>query len=143
MKRMLVVVDGSVQAAVALDQALEIAHAVPHSELVLLNIPALPAPWQRHRPDRVPKTVVSERVTSLALARARSAGVAAQARIEAGDMAAVTAKVAQEERCDHVFIPEPSTTPVVRALMTVTGLGTSTMASRISSLSRVPVTIVA
>lgn len=143
MKRMLVVVDGSVQANLALDQALDIARAAPHSKIVLLNILPLPSPWQRHRPDDLPKRRISERVTALALARVSSAGIAVAARIEAGDVAEVAAKVAREEGCDHIFLPGLRPTPVVGALMSFAGLGTSTTANRISSLSRVPVTVVA
>lgn len=143
MKRMLVVVDGSVQAHLALDEALEIARALPSSEILLLAIPPPLLPWQARRPALRVRSDIPERVTMLALARARSAGIEARCRVEAGEIAETAAKVAREERCDHIFLPEHGPTPVARALMTLTGLSTSTAASRILSLSTVPVTLVA
>ncbi len=143
MKRMLVVVDGSVQAGLALDRALEIASAFPGSELILLNITAPLMPWQVHRTAGPAAATTSARVTARALARAKAAGVAARARVVAGEKAATAVRIAREERCDHIFLPEREPTPVARALMTITGLCTNTAASRILSLSSVPVTVVA
>lgn len=143
MKRMLVVVDGSVQANLALDQALEIAQALPSSEVLLLNITPAPSPWQTLRP--VPRALreISERVMTLALQRAKSAGVKAEARVEPGETAEVTTRIAHEERCDHIFLPEQESTPVARALLTLAGLSAHTAASRVISLSDVPVTVIA
>ena len=75
--------------------------------------------------------------------RAEAAGVRARSRIEAGETAEVAAKIARDEHCDHIFLPEHGPTPVARALMTLTGLRTNTAASRILSLSRLPVTVIA
>lgn len=143
MKRMLVVVDGSVQARLALDQALEIAQALPSSEVLLLNVPPPLSAWQVRRPLSHTGREASERVTAVALARAEAAGVRARSRIEVGETAEVAAKIARDEHCDHIFLPEHGPTPVARALMTLTGLRTNTAASRILSLSRLPVTVIA
>lgn len=141
MKRLLVIVDGSVQASLALDEAIEIAQAMQGSEIVVLSIAALPSPWQRHRPDEPKRAKVAERVISFALARAKAAGVAARARRETGDAAEVVAQVARAERCDHIYMPEQHPTPMERALMSMTGLSTTSPARRILSLSRLPVTV--
>lgn len=143
MKRMLVVVDGSVQASLALDRALEIAGVLPNSEIVLLHIAATPTSWQMHRPSPDVPSTISTRVIALSLARAKAAGVNARARVEAGDKAATAARIAREEQCDHIFLPEREPTPVARAFITLTGLCTNTAANRILSLSSVPVTVVA
>lgn len=143
MKRMLVVVDGTVQASLALDQALEIARAFSGCDLLLLAVPALPPPWQVRRPERGAGASASERVMARALARAQDAGVPARGRVVAGETAEVAARVAREERCDHIFLPEQGPAPVARALFACTGLSTSTAASRILSLATVPVTVVA
>lgn len=139
---MLVVVDGSVQAHLALDQALEIAQALPSSEVLLLNVPPPLSAWQARRPMSRADNDRSERVTALALARAHAAGIKARSRIEAGEIAEVAARVARDERCNHIFLPERRPTPVGRALMMLTGLSMNTAASRILSLSHVPVTVV-
>jgi nucleotide-binding universal stress UspA family protein len=142
MKRLLVIVDGSVQSSLALDEAIEMAQAFRGSEIVLLSI-AAPAPaWQRRRADDPSQTRISERVTALALARTNAAGVPATTRREAGDPAEVAARIASAERCDHIFLPEQGPTPVARALMSVTGLSATSAASRILSLARLPVTVV-
>lgn len=143
MKRMLVVVDGSVQANLALDRAIEIAGALANSEIVLLNIPAPPSSWQARRPFPHNRGDVAERVTARALAKTTLAGVTARVRVETGEKAEIAAKVAFEERCDHIFLPEQGPTPVARAFHTLTGFTASTAASRIISLSDVPVTVVA
>lgn len=142
MKRMLVVVDGSVQAHLALGQALEIAQALPSSEIILLNIPTPLSSWQVRRPLPPHRTDVPERLTAAALARAETAGVKARCCVEAGEIAEVATKIARETQCDHIFLPEHGPTPVARALMMLTGLRTHTAASRILSLSHVPVTVV-
>ncbi|HEX2839992.1 universal stress protein [Hyphomicrobium sp.] len=143
MKRMLVVVDGSVQAGLALDRALEIASALSGSELILLNIMAPLTPWQIHRDASAMSAATSARVTALAMARAKVAGVSARARVEAGEKATIAVRIAREEQCDHIFLPERETTPVARALMNLTGLCANTAANRVLSLSSVPVTVVA
>lgn len=143
MNRMLVVVDGSVQASVALDKALEIARVLPSSEILLLNIEAPLSRWQaRQRTLRTPSDIPA-RVTALAVARAKSAGVTVRSRVEAGETAEVTARIAREEQCDHIFLPEHGPTPAARALMMLTGLSANTAASRVLALSRLPVTVVA
>lgn len=141
-KRLLVVVDGSVQANLALDQAIGIARNAPRSEVLLLHVLPPISPWQVHRPASRPPSQVAQRVTALAVARATSAGVPARSRIEAGEIADVAARVAREEACGHIFLPEHGPTPVARALKSLTGLSTRTAASRIRSLSNVPVTLV-
>jgi nucleotide-binding universal stress UspA family protein len=144
MKRLLVIVDGSVQASLALDEALEMAQTLPGSEIVLLSIAELPSPWQRRRLDEPKRTRIAERVIGLAMARAEAVGVSARARRETGDVAEVTAGVARAERCDHIYMPEQDPTPVVaRALMTAIGLSAPSPARRIFSLAHVPVTVVA
>lgn len=144
MKRMLVVVDGSVQGSLALDRAIEIASGMPNVEIVLLCIRApLPA-WQpRREAASRASTDISERITARALARAISAGVPSRARMEIGEKAEVAATVAREEHCDHIFLPEPERTSVARAITSLTGLSTATAASRVLSLSTVPVTVFA
>jgi nucleotide-binding universal stress UspA family protein len=143
MKRILVVVDGSVQASLALERAIEIARALPGSEILLLHIaPQLP-PWQAHRPASGARRKVAERVAALAVARARAAGISARSRIEAGETADVVARIAHEEHADHIFLPEKGGTPVARAFLTLIGLSAHSAASRIIAQSEVPVTIVA
>jgi hypothetical protein len=142
MKRLLVIVDGSVQSSLALGEVLEIAQASPDSEIVLLSISELPSPWQRHRIDEPKRARIAERVIGLALARAEAVGVTARVRREKGDAAEVAAKVARDERCDHIYMPEQDPTPMARALMSVIGLSTPSQARRIHSLARVPVTVV-
>lgn len=137
------VVDGSVQADLALDRALEIACALPGSELLLLTISAPPSPWQVRRPSSRDRDV-SGRVLARALARAKSSGVTnVRTRSESGEKAAVAASIAQQEACDHIFLPEHASTAVSRALGLMTGLGAYAAARRILSLSDVPVTVVA
>jgi len=143
MKRFLVVVDGSVPSALALEQALESARALPGSEIVLLNIPPQALPWQQRRPAPHFRRDVADRVMALALARAKSAGVLARAVVEPGEKADVVARIAQAQGCDHIFLPEDERTPVSRVLLALTGLGAKTVASRIHSLSDLPVTVVA
>lgn len=142
MKRLLVILDSSVQASLALDEALEIALALPGSEIVLLSINEPSAPWQLRRPQDPARARTSGRVMMLALARANAAGIPTRGRVEAGDAAEVAARVAREERCGHIFLPEQGPTPVARALMLLTGLSTTSSTSRLLSLARLPVTVV-
>lgn len=141
MKKLLVIVDGSVQASLALDEALEMAQEMPGSEIVVLSIATLPSPWQRHRLDELGRARIAERVIGLSLARADAAGVAARARRETGEPAEVVVNVAREERCDHIFMPEDRPTAMARALMTVTGLSLASPAHRIRSMVHLPVTV--
>lgn len=143
MKRFLVIIDGSVQSSLALDQALDIARATTMDvELLLLQIEEPGAAWQRLRPRDPSRVAIAERVAEGALYRARAAGVTAEMRKEAGDAAEVATRVAIQDDCDHIFLPDHKPTPMMRAIMVVTGLGAITAASRIQSRARVPVTVV-
>jgi hypothetical protein len=142
MKRMLVVLDGSVQGTLALDRAPETAAAPSSSELILLNASTPPAARQVRR-SAIHDPFLHKRVAELALAGAHSARVKGRPRTETGKMAAAAAHTAREEACDAIFLPEHGLTPgAVRAPGFSTGLGTHIAADPILSLSDVPVTVV-
>jgi len=140
---MLVVVDGSVQASVALERAVEIAQAMPGAEMLLLTVLTPVLSWQVHRRVSNTRREVAERVAARALARVRTAGVTVRAMVEAGETADVVARIAHKEQVDHIFLAEQGGTTVARAILTAIGLSANSDASRVISLSDVPVTVVA
>jgi nucleotide-binding universal stress UspA family protein len=137
----LVVVDGSVQSSLALDRAIEIASALPASEIVLLNVqPELPR-WQSVRPDGARIAQISRRVLHQAEQRARSAGITTRAMIAVGDRAETIQRVAKSEGCDHIFVSQGRIGRATRVLMKLTGLSADSDAGRLISQSDVPVTV--
>lgn len=137
----LVVVDGSVQSSLALDRAIELASALPASEIVLLNVqPELPR-WQSVRTDAGHMAQISRRILLQAEQRVRSAGINTRAMIAVGDKADTIQRIARSEGCDHIFVSQGRIGRAARALMTLTGLSASSDASRLISQSEVPVTI--
>jgi len=127
----------------ALERTIELARALQGCELLLLTIPRPTLPWQVHRPAAGIHREIADTVAALALSRARAAGIAARSRVEAGDTAEVVPRIAQEEGVDHIFLPEPGSTPMVRTLLPLVGLSTNSAANRIILRSGVPVTVVA
>jgi nucleotide-binding universal stress UspA family protein len=143
MHRILVVVDGTAEAALALERALDVAIAVPGSEILLLGIEPELSSWQvprlaRSRHDRQTREILSRADTSAA-----TRGVPTRRRIETGDKADVVTRVAEQEHCDHIFVPEAGSTRTGRALVAIAAACTGRSATRIITQSRVPVTVVA
>lgn len=137
----LVVIDGSVQSSTALDRAIELAAALPISEIVLLYIqPELPR-WQSVRSDAPRLAQISRRILHQAEQRVRAAGIAARAMIAVGDRAEIIQRTAKSEGCDHIFVPQSRAGRVARALMTLTGLSASSDANLLISQSDLPVTV--
>jgi len=142
MHRLLVVVDGTAQASKALEHALEVAGAAPGSEIVLLRIEPAPSPWQAHRPVLNSRQNIADQLLYRAGLRASALGVRYRARIETGEKADVVTKVAEQEGCDHIFVPEAKSNAASRALMALAAACTGTSVGRIISQSDVPVTVV-
>lgn len=139
----LVVIDGSVQSSLALDRAIQLASALPASEIVLLNVrPELPR-WQAVRSDAAHLAQISRRVLDQAEQRARAAGIVTRAIIAVGDRADTVRRIAKSEGCDHIFVPQGRTSRAARALMDLTGLSANSDANRLISHSDVPVTVFA
>lgn len=142
MHRLLVVVDGTAQATVALEHALAVAAAVPGSEIVLLSIEPGPSPWQAHRPSGSPRQDIARQLLNRAGLRAQALGIRSRSRMETGEKADVVTKVAEQEGCDHIFVPEARRSAASRALMALAAACTGTSAGRIITESDVPVTVV-
>jgi len=143
MPRILVVVDGTAEASLALDGAMDVASALPDSELILLGIVPELSPWQAVRVRRPAAGPVVREILLRAVSSVAARGLRARLRVETGEKADVVTKVAGEEGCDHIFIAETGATPAARALIALTSVCTGRATGRIISKSDVPVTVVA
>ncbi|MBY0226379.1 MAG: universal stress protein [Hyphomicrobium sp.] len=141
MPRLLVVVDGSPEAAEALERAMDVADAVPGSELILLCIEPDPPAWELKRPRRL------RTGTKQIIARARSTvgarGIEARTRVERGEKGDVVTRVAAQENCDQIFVAETQSTLASRICLAVAGACTGRVAGRIISATGLPVTVIA
>ena len=140
MPRLLVVMDGTAEAAVALDRAMEVAEAVG-GELVLLGIEREPSAWESKRRQHIGVTVRD--ILTRASCSATARGIRNATLIERGDKADVITRIAGRERCDQIFVAEASSTITDRALSAIAAACTGRFAERVISDSGVPVTVVA
>jgi nucleotide-binding universal stress UspA family protein len=140
MPRLLVVVDGTAEAAVALDRALDVATAV-NGEIVLLGVEREPSSWELGRRTRFHGIVgeILARASSSAAAR----GIKASTRVEQGDKADVITRIAGQEGCDQIFVAEAKSTFADRALSAIAAACTGRVADRVISDAGIPVTVVA
>jgi nucleotide-binding universal stress UspA family protein len=141
MPRLLVVVDGSVEATVALDRAVDVANAMAGSELILLYIEPDPQAWQLRRPQRL--RTAARQIMARARTSVQARGMHARTRFELGEKGDVVTRVAGEECCDQIFIAEARSTLVARAILAIAGACSGRAAGRIISATGVPVTVIA
>lgn len=141
MPRLLVVVDGTAEAAQALDRALDVAEAIAGSEIVLLGVEPEPPAWElrRHPPTGRAVREILTRANSSAAAR----GIAAEVRLETGEKSEVVTRIASQESCDQIFVSETRSTMAARAFLALSAACTGRVAGRIISAAGVPVTVVA
>lgn len=140
MPRLLVVVDGTVEAAVALDKAMDVA-AAADGELILLGVEREPSAWEIYRRNRLHGVArnMLDRASSSAAAR----GIRASTRIEQGDKADVITRIAGQEHCDQIFVAEARSTFADRAIAAISAACTGRVSERVISVAGVPVTVVA
>lgn len=141
MHRILVVIDSSAEANLALDHALDVADAATASELILLTVEPEPAPWEALRRSRGPGAAreILARAKSQVLAR----GLSARTRMEKGDKAETITRVAKQEQCDQIFVSECHSTLADRALTALAVACTGRVAGAVISSTGLPVTVVA
>ncbi len=140
MTRLLVVVDGTAEAAVALDKAIDVAKAVD-GEIILLGVEREPSAWELHRHKRLHE--VAREMLARASSSAAARGIRASTRVERGDKADVITRIAGQENCDQIFVAEARSTFADRALAALSAACTGRIAERIISDTGVPVTVVA
>lgn len=143
MSSFLVVVDGSAGAGLALERAIELASALPASEIVLLHVRQELPRWQAIRAQEAHLEEITQRILAQAREKTRAAGIRTRTLAVVGDTADAVSRIAEREACDHIFVPQKGASRAARAIMMLTGLSTDTEASRIISLSGVPVTVFA
>lgn len=141
MPRLLVVVDGSAEAALALDRAMDVANAKAGTDLILLYIEPDPPAWQLRRPQR--RRTVARQIMARARTSVQARGMNAHSRFECGEKGDVVTRVAGQEECDQIFIAEARSTPLARAILAIAGACTGRAAGRIISATGVPVTVIA
>jgi nucleotide-binding universal stress UspA family protein len=142
MKRVLVVVDGSIESGIAIEYAIELATVTGGIELLLLNVRS-PAPaWQARttRPDK--EIPPAKRILSRAARLSKMAGVPYRERSEEGEIPETVIRIAREEPCDLIVWPERGMGPVARAVLMLTGFSANAFVNKIISTSPVPVTVV-
>lgn len=140
MKRLLVVLDSSLDSTFAMDQALEMAKSLADAEIVLLYAEAPRANWQEGRRPKVgtgPAFILKRNES-----RAHLLGVSCRSRHERGEIAEVVARVAREEGCDLIITTEKGMGPLARAVMMMTGLCAPTPLKQLIEIAPVPVTVV-
>lgn len=142
MVRLLVVIDETVQSAVALDQAIDLANAIAGSELVLLSVLAEPSAWQRKRSSALDRSDIAHSILKRAESRAAASGMQVKSLVAVGEKADLVAKIADQENCSHIFLAETPSNAASRALITLAGICTGTSAGKIISHAHVPVTVV-
>lgn len=140
MPRLLVVVDGTAEAAVALDKAMDVAEAAD-GELILLGVESVPSGWEVYRRKKFEG--VAREMLARASCSAAARGIPASTRVEQGDKADVITRIAGQERCDQIFVAEVRSTFADRALAAISAACTGRIAERIISDAGVPVTVVA
>jgi nucleotide-binding universal stress UspA family protein len=141
MPRLLVVVDGTAEASLALDRAMDVAEAVPGSELVLLGVEPEPRAWDRKQSKRR-RTAFGE-ILSRASTTAALRKIPARTRMEMGEKGDVVTRIASDEKCDQIFVSEPRRTIAARAMLAIAAACTGRVAARIIDETGVPVTVVA
>jgi nucleotide-binding universal stress UspA family protein len=140
MPRFLVVVDGTAEAAVALDKAMDVA-AAADGELILLGVEREPSAWELHRRKRLHG--VANEMLARAHSSAAARGIRTSTRVEQGDKADVITQIAGQERCDQIFVAETRSTFADRLISAFTAACTGRIAERVISDAGVPVTVVA
>jgi nucleotide-binding universal stress UspA family protein len=136
-KNILVPIDGSQNALRALKHAADRIHHSSHSHLLLLNVqPALPS--SRH----VPRAMINEHHAQMAeeaLAPARRLaerlGVSFDCYSKVGDAATVISTFAEKTRCAEIIMG-------TRGLGRMRGLLLGSVATKVISLAKAPVTLV-
>lgn len=140
MIKLLVVMDSSSEATLAIDHALKLARDMNNVELVFLYAEALKPTWQASRQPSMRNA--SAFLLNRAMARASAMGVASRTRHEVGDLAETVSKVASEERCDLIVMPDKGMSTVARAVLMLTGLCAATAPKQVMLAAPVPVTVV-
>jgi nucleotide-binding universal stress UspA family protein len=140
MPRLLVVVDGTAEASLALDKAMDVA-AAADGEIILLGVERAPSAWELSR--RRPVNSIVREILARARSEAAARGITAATRIEAGEKADVITRIAGEERCDQIFVSEAPSTITDRALSAIASACTGRFAERVISDTGLPVTVIA
>ena len=140
MPRILVVVDGTAEAALALDRAMDVAAAVD-GEIILLGVERAPSAWELSR--RTPVNGIIRQILARAKSEATARGIPAATRLEAGEKGDVITRIASEERCDQIFVSEALSTITDRALSAIASVCTGRVAERVISDTGLPVTVIA
>lgn len=146
MWRVLLVIDGSTQASIAVGHLIDLAAAPDRFEAILLSIQPNPSEWQKRGPLRDPTQALraekTQNAVALACQRLNAAGITYETRRAVGEFAQSVARVAEDERCDLIVIPLQPMGPFARAVLTLTGLCVGTAIDKLMPLANVPVTIV-
>lgn len=147
MWRVLLVIDGSTQASIAVGHLIDLAAAPDRFEAILLSVQPNPSEWQKRGPLRDPmhelRAETTQNAVELACQRLNAAGITYETRKAVGEFAQSVARVAEEERCDLIIIPQQPMGPFARAALALTGLCVGTAIDKIMPLANVPVTVVA
>jgi nucleotide-binding universal stress UspA family protein len=146
MWRVLLVIDGSTQASIAVGHVIDLAAGPGQFEAVLLSIQPNPSEWQKRGPLRDPtqdlRAEKTQNAVALACQRLDAAGITYETRRMVGEFAQTVARVAEGECCDLIVIPQQPMGPLARAVLALTGLCVGTAIDKIMPLANVPVTVV-
>jgi nucleotide-binding universal stress UspA family protein len=139
MHRILLPMDGSDTARRALAHLLTYCRALGKADIHLLNVQPAPVAWQTHGIGQ--ETIVAharargEEITAEARRMLQEAGLAYELHVELGDAGETIARLAQELRCDGIFMG-------TRGLGVVGKLVLGSVAAKVLHLVDIPVTLV-
>lgn len=142
MCKFLVVVDGSAQSRIALDQAIRHAEGHPGAEIILVNIRPSPWPWEAYRTDQRTLEHVSRRIVERAERTVEAASIRARTYMLVGEAPELVATIAREEACDHIFIPHATGGRISTLLFGLFGVGGSRALEGIIRRSSATVTVI-
>jgi len=146
MKKVLIIIDDTVQASIAVNAFCE--YARPDGcEVVLLTLRPSPRDWLTREARDTGLSARAEARTQLALHQAwqllDNAGAYYKTRIAAGDFVSTVVDIAHTEGCDHIILSRRPDNWLSRTLFALTGLRIASVVEDVMALAQIPVTVIA
>lgn len=146
MKKVLIIIDDTVQAGIAVGAFCE--YARPDGcEVVLLTLKPPPRDWLTREVPDGGILARAEARTQLALHQAwqllDNAGAYYKTHVAVGDFASTVVDIAHTEGCDHIILSRRPDSFFSRTLFALTGLRIASVVEDVMALAQIPVTVIA
>lgn len=148
LQRVLIVADGSERTNRLVDYCLTLGAQMP-MEVLILNVQPEPEDWRLRGYGSFKRTEIRERliedlgqpIVSSVARKLKARGIRHRMRVEIGDPAETVIRVAEEENCELIVLPEPRANAVTRWLARNAGIYLGSVTAQIVGLSETPVLI--